>query len=193
MNHLRLLAALALVTLLAACADPVPFEIVIENVDTETRYMRSSQTRPMIILQEQVDGEWSGVWTSIDWMCARRCGAPGGQIVCAQGAAEMSRAWVLLPGEQEAVVRDGEAWVYDTDGLGSCARKTTLTGDLQIEICHSREVEDSSGVMDVDPAASGVLGEENEESWPSEPVCDTFEFTLEGTDQAVILQLEEPS
>ena len=191
MHHLRSLLAVLLFALVAACADPVPFEIMIENVDTETRYMRSASGQPMIILSEDVAGEWTGVWTSIQWMCSRRCGSPGGQIACAQGAAELSRAWALLPGEATTVTRDGEAWVYDVDGLGACARKTTLTGDLRIEICHSREVEDSMGVMDIDPDSSGILGQESDESWPSEPICDTFDFTLDGSDQAVVLELDE--
>ena len=145
----------------------------------------------MIVLEEQVDGEWAGVWTSIEWMCSRRCGAPAGQVACALGAAELSRAWALLAGDSVTVARDGEAWVYDTDAFGQCARKTQLTGELRIEICHAREVEDSNGLLDVDPDASGVLGGQNDESWPSEPVCDLFEFTLDGSDEAVVLQLEE--
>jgi hypothetical protein len=191
MNTPRVLLAVLLSSLFVACADPVPYEIVIENIDEETRYLRSSQEQPMIILQERVGGEWTGVWTSIQWMCSRRCGAPGGQVVCAMGAAELSRAYVLLPGESATVLRDGEAWVEDVDAFGSCARKTTLTGEVRIQMCHSREVEDGMGVMDVEPDSSGMLGSDGEESWPSDPICEDFEFTLEGTDQSVLLQLDE--
>ena len=106
MNPLRVLAALALFTLLAACADPAPFEIVLENMDEETRFVRSSGGEPMIVLQERNGDEWSGVWTNIAWMCSRRCGAPGGQVVCAMLAAELSRAYALLPGESATVYRD---------------------------------------------------------------------------------------
>ena len=191
MDHRAALAALALVTLLTACADPAPFEVVVENIDEETRYMRSAGGEPMIILQELVDGEWAGVWTSRSWMCSRECGAPGGPVACAMVAAEMSRAYALLAGDSATVLRDGEAWVYDTDGFGECARKTPLTGDLRIEICHSREIEDGMGVMDVDPDSSGMVGQEYDESWPSEPVCEQFEFTLDGDSLAVVLQLDE--
>jgi hypothetical protein len=191
MNPLRVLAALALFTLLAACADPAPFEIVLENMDEETRFVRSSGGEPMIVLQERNGDEWSGVWTNIAWMCSRRCGAPGGQVVCAMLAAELSRAYALLPGESATVYRDEGAWIYDTDAFGECARKTPLTGDLRIEICHSREVEDGMGVMDVDPDSTGMVGGENDESWPSAPVCEFFEFTLDGSDQAVVLELDE--
>ncbi len=191
MDHLRASAALALLLLLAACADPVPFEIVIENVDTETRYLRSSRGRPMIVLEEQVGDEWTGVWASREAMCSRRCGVAAGSVACLMGAAEISRAWALLAGEQTSVLRDSQAWVFDRDALGDCARKTPLAGPLRIEMCHSREVEDSAGPLDVDPDSSGAVGEEWDESWPADPVCEYLEFTLDPEDPVVLIELEE--
>lgn len=151
--------ALALALLaLGGCAQAPDFNLVIENVGTETTWLRAGEGSGVLVqIEQEVKGEWVTLVPSLAWLCTEQCGVPGA-ITCADVAAELSDAWALLPGDQAVrEYTDKEFWYVDP--VLNCAQKSSLQGGLRATVCHGPEAVDSNTSETIEePDESGPTG-----------------------------------
>ncbi len=183
-------AALAplLFALSAACvAQPLSFELVVENADPELRYVESHGEMPLVYLDALVGDDWSQVAGSPEALCARPCGQLGGSFGCISIAQAPPDIYALLPGDSVTRPYDmDEAWAEAADAAGTCARRIDLSGALRATVCHAADAD--IGEAD-EPEASGVVVEAD--GWLENPVCSEFDFVVEEADEQIVLPIEE--
>lgn len=192
MTPTRILAALALFTLLVGCeiAQPLPFEIVIENADLEVRYLQSADDSPWLTFEALHGDDWSAVAGTRWGLCVRRCGQVGGAVGCTHPAMAQPDIYALLPGDtMSRSFTYEEAWVYDWDATGRCARQVDLAGPLRVTVCHAAEASLDDEVPPDGPETSGVVGDGDGEL--EDPICDEFEFDVQEADEQVVVPVAE--
>ncbi len=176
---LPVVSCVAAVLALSACAprNDDPFDVTIVNVGDVTTYLNAGESTGLLLaFEEQIDGEWTFLSTSLAGMCQPRCGAPPGAITCADMAAELLTALALLPGDSTSKTFDGEFWFSTPQG---CVRRAPLTNPVRATLCHDDAVVDFEGQPIPEPTESGPVGGPGDGAMLEQPNCEVFPIDLD--------------
>ncbi|MCO4771601.1 MAG: hypothetical protein KDA24_16330 [Deltaproteobacteria bacterium] len=177
-SFVRLVSLFAVLSLAACGGATEGFNVVVTNVGSVATYLHAGDSSGILMgIEEEVNGEWTSLSTSLAGMCTRACSAPPGAITCADVAAELLVAHALLPGDSGTKSFDGEFWFLN-EGL-NCARRAPLSGPLRVTLCHDTDIVDFNGDPVEEPAESGPVGSASGEVMLAAATCETFELLVE--------------
>ena len=160
----------------------------IRNDADHARFLSGDDSGPWFSLTELwYNGERSVAYN--EWsLCAPKCGqATLGGYGCAD-IAMIPSVIALLPMDSTSLEFDGDAWMLVPGLTSSCIKKTALTEPLTLELCHGSQAQTWEGWDLPEPISSGVV---SDEAFVVNPVCQSWEFSLEdGSDVQVGLAAE---
>lgn len=162
--------------LLAGCVSASGIEVEVTNSSDEPLWADANADGPRVSLEVMAGGDWKTLVPSVAWLCSRECGAPPGQVVCADVAPEPQRVWGLLQGDVVTWESSEELWYDSADLFGDCGKRATEGQDYRASACWSLAAVDVNGVDLGAPTESG--GFEDEGAEVVDPECSSVEFGL---------------
>ncbi|MCO4771853.1 MAG: hypothetical protein KDA24_17610 [Deltaproteobacteria bacterium] len=173
---MRCLLLVALSIVVSGCPSVEEFDLTFRNGTRAVAYMEAGDSAGVAVrIDALVDDQWLFVSPWLESLCVERCAAPG-QVACAEGAADLPVAHVLMRTQGVTRHLEGEWWYVDPQR--GCAKEAVMTWDLRATVCWDDiAVDASSGELLPEPTSSGVIGGVAGVELP-DPVCIALPFDL---------------
>lgn len=188
MRRNLLLSSLAVLSLaLSACVESPSFVVTVVNDADHTRFLSGDESGPWFGMTELwYNGDRTIAFN--EWqLCAASCGNPGIGVGC-MDVARIPSVVALLPMDSTELEFSGDAWMLVPGLNSSCTKKTALSQQLTLELCHGSEAQTWEGWPLPEPLTSGLV---SDEAVVVNPRCESWDFSLEdGLDIQVGLAAE---